>query len=156
MLALKALLSCWFMVSGLVGLQLFLKTRNFVYYFMFCILEQKNLPQQVVACLLVFFSFCFPPFWVTSCWQMLCLEGNDPAIIPQNIEFRVNYRLSLHHQCHWRSWKHHIYISKQNHFDWAAVFPQCWGGVPIKCFAHFGHAGTVPKANLNFLQVNTA
>lgn len=89
------------------------RTRNSVYYCIFCILEPKNLTQQVLAC---FFLLWFSPFWITSCWQMLCLERNNPAIIPQNIEFKVNYKLSLHHQYYWRNWKH-IYISKQSRFD---------------------------------------
>lgn len=89
-LALKALFSYLFMMASLVGLQLFLR------------LEKENFPQQVVWC-----PFPLPPptpppyffpFWIASCWQMLCLDRNNQAIIPQNIEFRVNYKLSLHHQ----------------------------------------------------------
>lgn len=49
-LTLKAPFSCLFMMSGLVGLQLFLR------------LEQENLTQQVPACLLVFSSYGFSPF----------------------------------------------------------------------------------------------
>lgn len=49
-LAMKALFSCLFMMSSLVGFQLFLRS------------EQENLTQPVLACLVVFFLLWFFPF----------------------------------------------------------------------------------------------
>lgn len=68
------------MVPSLIELQLLLR------------LEQENLAQNGF-----FFLVFFLPFehLADKCYA---LDRNKQAIIPQNAGFRVNYKLSLHHQ----------------------------------------------------------